>query len=83
MNTRRLNAVRSWRGLFAAAGVCMLPVAQLASAQGSDDQYDVTVTYNATSKLFLPSSWNFPIVEGPSIIVFPTNLTSTQSAMTE
>jgi Flp pilus assembly protein TadG len=44
---------------------------------------NVTVTYNASSKLFLPSSWNFPIVEGPSIIVFPTNLTSTQSAMTE
>lgn len=43
MNARRLNVVRSWRGLFAVAGVCMLPVAQVASAQGSDDQYDVTV----------------------------------------
>jgi len=43
MNAWRLNAIRSWRGLFAVAGVCMLPVAQFASAQGSDDQYDVTV----------------------------------------
>ena len=44
---------------------------------------NVTVTYNATSKLFLPASWNFPILEIPTIIIFPTNLTSTQSAMTE
>jgi len=43
MNARRLNVVRSWRGLFAVAAVCVLPMAQVASAQGSDDQYDVTV----------------------------------------
>ena len=43
MNNRRLNVVRGWRGVFALAGVCMLPVAQVASAQGNDDQYDVTV----------------------------------------
>jgi hypothetical protein len=43
MNTKGSNIVRSWRGLFTVASVCMLPVAQLASAQGNDDQYDVTV----------------------------------------
>ena len=43
MNNRRLNVVRGWRGVFALAGVCVLPVAQVASAQGNDDQYDVTV----------------------------------------
>lgn len=43
MNAMRLNVVRAWRGVFALAGMCMLPVAQVASAQGNDDQYDVTV----------------------------------------
>lgn len=43
MNAMRLNVVGSCRGLFAVAGVCVLPVAQGAWAQGSDDQYDVTV----------------------------------------
>lgn len=43
MNARRLNIVGSLRGLFAVAGVCVLSVAQVAWAQGSDDQYDVTV----------------------------------------
>jgi len=42
MNATRMN-VGSLRNLFAVAGVCLLPVAQFASAQGSDDQYDVTV----------------------------------------
>ncbi len=41
MNARQSNVVGSWRGLVAVAGVCVLPVAQFASAQGSDDQYDV------------------------------------------
>ena len=43
MNASQLNVVGRWRGLVAVAGVCLLPVAQFASAQGSDDQYDVTV----------------------------------------
>ena len=43
MNARRLNVVRGWHGVFALAGMCVLPVAQVASAQGNDDQYDVTV----------------------------------------
>ena len=42
---------------------------------------NVTVTYNATSKLFLPSQWT--ILGGTNVITFPTNLTSTESAMTE
>ena len=44
---------------------------------------NVTVNYDATSKLFLPSSWSLPIFGRTQIIIFPTALTSTQSAMTE
>jgi len=42
---------------------------------------NVTVTYNATPKLFLPSQWT--MLGGTNVITFPTNLTSTESAMTE
>ena len=41
----------------------------------------VTVTYDATSKLFLPANWT--MLGNNAVIVFPTSLTSTQSAMTE
>jgi Flp pilus assembly protein TadG len=43
---------------------------------------NVTVTYNATSKLFLPSQWSM-LGTGTNLITFPTSLTSSQSAMTE
>ena len=44
---------------------------------------NVTVTYDATSKLFLPTQWTMlGLTHGP-VITFPTNLTSTESAMTE
>ena len=43
--------------------------------------FNVTITYDATSKLFLPASWS--ILGSNRVIVFPTSLTSTQSAMTE
>ena len=42
---------------------------------------NVTVTYDATSKLFLPANWT--ILGVHTGIVFPTNLTATESAMTE
>lgn len=42
---------------------------------------NVTVSYNATSKLFLPTNWS--ILGGNSLIKFPTNLQATESAMTE
>jgi len=42
---------------------------------------NVTVSYNATSKLFLPASWS--ILGSHSVIIFPTDLNSSQSAMTE
>ena len=42
---------------------------------------NVTVTYNATSKLFLPSQWT--MLGNTNVITFPTSLTSSQSAMTE
>lgn len=41
MNAKRLNVVACWRGLFVIA--CVPLVVPFASAQGSDDQYDVTV----------------------------------------
>jgi Flp pilus assembly protein TadG len=43
--------------------------------------FNVTVTYNATDKLFLPSQWS--ILGSNALIKFPTNLTATESAMTE
>ena len=41
----------------------------------------VTVNYNATSKLFLPSNWT--ILGVNTGIVFPTALSASESAMTE
>jgi Flp pilus assembly protein TadG len=43
---------------------------------------NVTVTYDATPKLFLPKNWSM-LGTGNSLITLPTNLTSTESAMTE
>jgi Flp pilus assembly protein TadG len=43
---------------------------------------NVTVTYDATSKLFLPTQWSM-MGTGTKLITFPTSLTSTESAMTE
>ena len=43
---------------------------------------NVTVTYDATPKLFLPSQWTM-LGSHTSLISFPTNLTSSESAMTE
>ncbi len=45
--------------------------------------FNVTVNYDATSKLFLPASWSLPIFGRTQVIIFPTALTSTESAMTE
>jgi Flp pilus assembly protein TadG len=42
---------------------------------------NVTVTYDATPKLFLPSSWS--MLGDHTLITFPTSLSSTESAMTE
>jgi len=42
---------------------------------------NVTVTYDATPKLFLPATWS--MLGDHTLITFPTNLTSTESAMTE
>src|SRR6266446_258381 len=43
---------------------------------------NVTVNYDASSKLFLPSQWTM-LGSHTSVISFPTNLTSSESAMTE
>lgn len=42
---------------------------------------NVTVTFDATNKLFLPKTWT--ILGVNTGITFPTNLTATESAMTE
>ena len=55
MNARQLNVVVWWRGL-AVAGVCILPVTQLALAQGSDDQYEVTVKMEMAGMAMPPMS---------------------------
>lgn len=45
---------------------------------------NVTVTYDATSKLFLPSNWTILSAMGvKGGILFPTSLSATESAMTE
>ena len=64
MNGKRLNVVGWWRGLFAVAGVCVLSVAQFASAQGSDDQYDVTVKMEMAGMAMPPMSQRLCVKKG-------------------
>jgi hypothetical protein len=64
MNASQLNLVGSWRGLFAVAGVCMLAVAQVALAQGSDDQYDITVKMDMAGMAMPPMSQRICVKKG-------------------
>ena len=66
MNARQLNASGWWRGLFAVAGVCLLPVAQVAYAQGSDDQYDITVKMEMAGMAMPPMSQRMCVKKGAS-----------------
>ena len=64
MNSRKSNVVGWWRGLFAVAGVCVLPVAQFALAQGSDDQYEVTVKMEMAGMAMPPMSQRLCVKKG-------------------
>ena len=64
MNAGRSNVVGWWRGLFALTGVCMLPAAQFAWAQGSDDQYDVTVKMEMAGMAMPPMSQRLCVKKG-------------------
>ena len=66
MNARQLNVLGWWRGPFAVAGVCMLPVTQLALAQGSDDQYEVTVKMEMAGMAMPPMSQRLCVKKGAS-----------------
>lgn len=64
MNPSQMNVVSGRRGLFAAAFVCLLPVAHVASAQGSDDQYDVTVKMQMAGMAMPPMSQRLCVKKG-------------------
>ena len=66
MNASQLDIVGSWRGLFAVAGVCMLAVAPVALAQGSDDQYDITVKMEMAGMAMPPMSQRLCVKKGAS-----------------
>ncbi len=66
MNARQLNVVGWWRGLFAFAGVCVLSMAEFALAQGSDDQYDVTVKMEMAGMVMPPMSQRLCVKKGAS-----------------
>src|SRR5438046_954494 len=66
MNARQSNVVGWWRGLVV-AGVCMLPVTQMALAQGgSDDQYEVTVKMEMAGMAMPPMSQRLCVKKGAS-----------------
>jgi hypothetical protein len=64
MNASQLNIVGWWRGLFALPAVCMLAVAQVALAQGSDDQYDITVKMEMPGMAMPPMSQRMCVKKG-------------------
>jgi hypothetical protein len=66
MNPTQLNVVAWCRGFFAAAGVCLLPMAQFAYAQGSDDQYDITVRMEMPGMAMPPMSQRMCVKKGGS-----------------
>lgn len=66
MNARQSNVVRGWGGILVVAGICVLPVAQLASAQGTDDQYDVTVKMEMAGMAMPPMSQRLCVRKGAS-----------------
>ena len=66
MNATQLNVVAWCGGLFVAAGVCLLPMAQFAYAQGTDDQYDVTVKMEMPGMVMPPMSQRMCVKKGAS-----------------
>ena len=64
MNTTRLNIVGWSRGFLVAAGVWLLPMTQFAYAQGSDDQYDITVKMDMAGMAMPPMSQRICVKKG-------------------
>jgi hypothetical protein len=64
MDARQLKIVGPWRGLVAVAGACMLAVPQIALAQGSDDQYDITVKMEMAGMAMPPMSQRMCVKKG-------------------
>ena len=66
MNARRLNVGGGRRGLFSIAALCTLAVAQVALAQGSDDQYDITIKMEMPGMAMPPMSQRMCVKKGAS-----------------
>ena len=66
MNATQSNVVGCCGRLLVAAGVCLLPMAQPAYAQGSDDQYDITVKMEMPGMAMPPMSQRMCVKKGAS-----------------
>lgn len=66
MNAMGLKFAGCRRGLFSVAAVCTFAVAQVASAQGSDDQYDITVKMEMPGMAMPPMSQRMCVKKGAS-----------------
>jgi hypothetical protein len=66
MNAKRLKSAGWRRGLSWAAAMCALAVAQVAPAQGSDDQYDVTMKMEMPGMVMPPMSQRICVKKGAS-----------------
>jgi len=64
MNARRLNVGGVRRGLFSIAALCTLALAQVALAQGSDDQYDITIKMEMPGMAMPPMSQRMCVKKG-------------------
>lgn len=64
MNRSQLNVVGAWRCLLAATFICLLAMAQFAAAQGTDDQYDVTVKMQMAGMAMPPMSQRLCVKKG-------------------
>ena len=64
MNATQVNVVGWSRSLFVAAGVCLLPMTQFAYAQGSDNQYEITVKMEMPGMAMPPMSQRMCVKKG-------------------
>ena len=66
MNATQSKVVGCCGRLLVAAGMCLLPMAQPAYAQGSDDQYDITVKMEMPGMAMPPMSQRMCVKKGAS-----------------
>ena len=66
MNAGQLKFAAWRRGLFSVTVACTFAVAQLASAQGSDDQYDITMKMEMPGMAMPPMSQRICVKKGAS-----------------